>query len=201
MTVATFRMTFPLFKTPLLKAAWLKTSALLAGCALLASCSTLIGPRQVDISLVKLQQNLDKRFPIQRRMLSVLDVQLTHPQLSVLPQQDRIAMSVDASVSPPFIHKTWSGSLALSGRLLVDNVRNGVYLSDATVDQIRIDGVDASQQKQLAQVANMVTGELLRETPLYSFRPEDLRYAGVQFVPTRIATTATGIVITLEPAK
>jgi hypothetical protein len=36
---------------------------------------------------------------------------------------------------------------------------------------------------------------------VYSFRMEELRYAGVQFVPTRIATTESGLVVTLEPVK
>jgi len=37
--------------------------------------------------------------------------------------------------------------------------------------------------------------------PVYTFEQKDLRYAGVQFVPTRIQTTRSGLVVTLEPAK
>jgi hypothetical protein len=37
--------------------------------------------------------------------------------------------------------------------------------------------------------------------PVYAFDQSDLRYAGVQFVPTRIQTTPTGLLVTLEPAK
>jgi hypothetical protein len=43
--------------------------------------------------------------------------------------------------------------------------------------------------------------KIVRDVPVYSFRMEDLRYGGVQFVPTRIATTASGLVVTLEPQK
>ncbi len=179
----------------------LKNAALVAACVLLASCSTLIGPRQIEVPLAKMQQGLDKRFPLHNRMLSILDVQLTHPQLSVLPERDRVAIALDASVAPPFIRQSWSGSLALSGHLVIDTQRNAVLLSDATLDKVVIDGVDASQQKQFAKVANLVTDQLMRETPIYSFKPEDLRYAGVQFIPTHINTTANGIVVTFEPVK
>jgi hypothetical protein len=37
--------------------------------------------------------------------------------------------------------------------------------------------------------------------PLYSFRAEDLRYAGVQFVPTSIRAVPGALRVRLEPVK
>jgi hypothetical protein len=74
-------------------------------------------------------------------------------------------------------------------------------MSDARVDNFALDGVDASAQRQLTKLANVVMDDVVRDVPVYSFRMEDLRYAGVQFVPTRIATTGSGLVVTLEPVK
>ncbi len=149
------------------KRSFLKTAAIavLAG-SMLASCSTLIGPRDVHLSLAKMQQGLERRFPIDKRVLSVLDVKLTHPQLSLQPERERVALSVDASV-----------------------------------DRVSIEGMDESQQRQFAKVASLVADQLMHETPIYTFKPEDLHYAGVQFVPTRLRTTADGLVVTVEPVK
>ena len=41
----------------------------------------------------------------------------------------------------------------------------------------------------------------MTDMPVYSFRMEDLRFGGVQFVPTRIGTTPNALIVTLEPAK
>ena len=41
----------------------------------------------------------------------------------------------------------------------------------------------------------------MHETPIYTFKPDELRYAGVQFVPTRIQTTGNGLTVTFEPVK
>src|SRR5450830_1416279 len=164
----------------------LKTAAIAAfACTMLASCSTLIGPRDVNVSLSKMQQGLERRFPIDKRVLSVLDVKLTHPQLSLQPERERVALSVDASVLPPFIRQSWRGSLAMSGRLVLDAQRNAVYLSEASVDK----------------VASRLADQLMHETPIYTFRPDELRYAGVQFVPTQIRTTGNGLTVTFEPVK
>lgn len=172
-----------------------------AACAVLASCSTLIGPRDVNVSLAKMQQGLERRFPIDKRVLSVLDVKLTHPQLSLQPERERVALSIDASVAPPFIRQNWRGNLAMSGRLVLDPQRNAVYLSEASVDKVSIEGMDESQQRQFAKVASLVADQLMHETPIYTFKPEELRYAGVQFVPTQIRTTGSGLTVTFEPVK
>ena len=182
---------------PLLKTA---TLAILAG-AMLASCSTLSGPRDVTVSLGKMQQGLERRFPIDKRVMSVLDVKLSNPQLSLQPERERVALSVDASVTPPFIRQHWRGNLALSGRLVLDAQRSAVYLSDASVDKVSIEGMDESQQRQFAKVASLVGDQLMHETPVYTFKPDELRYAGVQFVPTQIRTTGNGLVVTFEPVK
>lgn len=180
----------------------LKTAAapLLLG-GLLTSCASLIGPRQVELPLERLQQSLDKRFPISQRELAIFDVQLSRPLLTILHDSERVALSAELSVSPLLLRQSWRGQFALSGRLVVDGARNAVFLSEAQVDRFALDGVGETQQRQIAAVATMLTDKLMRDVPVYAFRPEDLRYAGVQFVPTAIRTTPRGLAVTLEPVK
>lgn len=174
--------------------------ALLA-CSLLASCAGLIGPRQLEVPLSRMQEGLERRFPINNRAMVLLDVQLNHPQLTMLPESDRVALSLDVSVAPPFIRQSWSGSLSLSGRLAIDNTRHAVFIRDARVDQIDINGVDEERQRQFRLVANLVVDQITREVPVYSFRPEDLRFAGVQFAPTGVMTSSRGLLVNFEPVR
>ncbi|GGC64379.1 hypothetical protein GCM10011396_09180 [Undibacterium terreum] len=170
-------------------------------CGLLASCAALIGPRQLDVPLTRLQEGLDRRFPLNNKAMALLDVQLTHPQLTMLPDSNRVALSLDVSVAPPFIRQSWNGNVAMSGRLAIDNVRNAVYIRDAHVDTVTINGMDEEKQRQFKLVANLVADQMIKDVPLYNFRPEDLRIAGVQFVPTAIMATSRGLVVNFEPAK
>jgi len=173
----------------------------LLACGLLASCAGMIGPREVEIPLSRLQAGMDRRFPVNNRVLELFDVELTRPQLAVVAGSDRIALSMDALVAPPFIRQPWSGSMDLSGRLYVDAARGAVFMGEPRVDRFVIDGVDEARQRQFTKVANVLMDKVIRDVPVYAFRPEDLRYAGVQFVPTRIATTPNGLVVTIEPAR
>ena len=185
--------------------AWLarlkKLALPLLATGLLASCAGLIGPRQLDVPVERLQQSLERRFPLNNRVMTLLDVQLTHPQLTMLPESGRVALALDLNVAPPFIKQSWSGNLALSGRLVIDNARNAVFINDARVDTINISGVDEERQRQFRLVASVVADKLIKDVPIYSFRPEDLRIAGVQFVPTGIMTTSRGLLLNFEPAK
>lgn len=176
----------------------LTLGAVVVGASLLASCSSLIGPRQVEIPLHKLQAGLDRRFPINERLLELFDVQLTRPQLALQPEQDRVALNVDASVAPPFA-RAWTGSVAFSGRLYVDPGRAAVMMAEPRVERLQLGNPEA--ERRLTSVANGLIDSVARDLPVYTFDQNDLRYAGVQFVPTRIQTTRTGLLVSLEPAK
>ena len=167
----------------------------------LAGCASLTGPRDVDIPLAKLQRGLEQRFPVQQRALAVFDLRLTNPRLSLQGENDRVALEADVSASTPLVRHTLQGNVMLSGRLLVDNVRSAVVLADARIERFAIDGVEGALQGQLTAAGNVVIDRMVRDVPVYTFRPEDLRYGGVQFTPTAIRTTATGLSIHVEPVK
>lgn len=186
------------------RAHWTRITGCIAtwlACCLLAACANLNGPHQLELPLPKLQQELDKRFPVNQRALDIFDIRLTRPQLAILPGSERIALTIDASLAPSFLKQSWNGSLALSGRLFINAARSGIFLADPRVERLTLDGVDAARQRQFAKILNQVTDPFVVNLPLYTFRPEDLRYAGLQFVPTRIATTPGALVVTFELAK
>lgn len=172
--------------------------ALAAG-GLLASCASLVGTRRIELSQERLQAGLERRFPLRNRMLQLFDVQLTGPRLAILPERDRVALNLDVVVAPPFLRQSWHGSMALSGRLVLDASRNAVFLTDTHLDRFEVEGIDAERTRDLAHAADLLVNQLVRDVAVYSFHPEDLRYAGIQFVPTRLETRPGALVVTLEP--
>jgi len=175
--------------------------AVLLCAAILGACTTLIGPRQIEIPQAKLQQNLDRKFPLHQRVLGVLELELRHPQLAIQAENDRVALTLDVQVTPLLARQGWQGSMVLSGRLKVDTARNLVYLSDAHVDRFAMQGMDEGRQNQLASVANLLSESSLRDVPLQTFRAEELRYGGVQFALTGISTRPGALLVKVQPAQ
>ena len=173
----------------------------LAVAGLVVACASIIGPRQIDLPQERMQQQLDHRFPLHQRALGVFEIELSHPRLDILADSDRVSLTLDASVSPLLARQSWTGSMVISGRLQADQQRNAIYLRDAHVDRFVIDNLDEGRQRQIASVANLLSDKITRDVPLHTFRPEDLRYAGVQFVLTNISTRPGGLVATVAPAQ
>ena len=176
-------------------------ATVLAAGALLASCASLTGPRRIELSESRLQAGLERRFPLHNRMLQLFDVQLTGPRLAILPQSDRVALTMDVSVAPPFLRQSWAGTMTLSGHLYIDAARSGVFMADAHVDRFEIQGMDSDRARDLGRAADVLMNQLVRDVAIYSFRTEDLRYAGARFVPTRLDTAPGALVVTVEPAR
>ena len=168
---------------------------------LLAGCASVIGPRQVELPLEKLQASLGAKFPIRQRYLELLDVTVSNPRLQLLPDTNRITATMDASIAPVFIKKTYGGTFTLSGMLAIDNVRHAVVLRAPQMERLTLDGVDDKLTGQLANVSGLLAQQILGDVAVYVFEPEQLRYAGVQFTPTRITTTARSLMVTFEPNK
>lgn len=172
------------------------------GCWFLAGCATLSGgPRQVDVPLSRLQESLGSRFPLDKRVLEMFRIQLTRPQLSTLPEQERLLITLGMAVSTPLTAQPWSGRLALSGKLFIDAAQNAIVIRDVRVEKLSADGMDEARQRLLGKVMNLVTDQVLQDSPLYRFKPDELRYFGTQYVPIAIHPVSDALRLTFEPAR
>ena len=183
-----------------MKSKWLAVFALI-GVFLLSSCAMLIGPRDVDFPLTKLQQSLNKRLPFTKRYLGLIEVTATHAQLGLAADQGRLLIDMDVTMGVPLAGKSWTGKLSMSGVMALDAEHNAVVLNDTRLDKVALDNLDGAYSGQATQIGGLLARELLQTIPLYSFKPDDLRYVGVSFVPTKITTKVDRLVVTFEPQK
>jgi hypothetical protein len=106
----------------------------------------------------RLQTSLERKFPMHQRALGVFEVELSHPQLSILPENDRVALG-DLGVTPLLARQSWHGSMLVSGRLRVDSARNAIYIADPHVDSFNMDNMDEGKRTQLTSVANLLSDQ------------------------------------------
>ena len=168
----------------------------------LTSCATLTGgSRQVDIPLPRLQEKLAQRFPLDKRVLEMFRIQLTQPQLSTLPEQERLLFTLTTAVSTPLTPQPWQGHLTLSSKLFIDSARSAVVMREVRVERLTADGMDEARQRILAKVVDFVADHVLQDSVLYNFKPDELRYLGTQYVPIAIHPAAEALRLTFDPAS
>jgi hypothetical protein len=178
-----------------------RAGLLLALTLLLTACASLLGPREIELPLTKLQESLNSKFPFNNRYLEIFDIYVSNPRLTLQPDSNRIVTSMDMSIAPPFMDKAWKGSLAISGSLKIDPSRNALVLSDTRLENFAMDGVDGKYSRQITKIGGLLAEQLLQDVPLYTFKPDDFHYAGVAYLPTKITTRTNSLVVTFEPAR
>ena len=125
---------------------------------------------------------------------------MTAPRLTLLPEQNRVALTCDVAAGDGGSRGKVSGTLAVSYGLVFDAVENIVRMVEVRVERIELAGLDPGLQRSLERPAAGVVQRLLEGQQVYALRPQDierLQAAGV--MPSRITVTPAGLSFALVP--
>jgi len=141
----------------------------------------------------ELQGAIDKRFPATLRYGELVNVQLSNPRLVLDETSNRITTQMDAALtntvipSPPI-----NGTLALNSGIRYDSTRRAVLLDNPTVQDVQVQGM-SQYREQLNAIGAVVAQQLLKDYPLYTFKPDELRFNGKDVEPGAITVAPDGI--------
>ncbi|CAG2153341.1 DUF1439 domain-containing protein [Cupriavidus plantarum] len=148
---------------------------------------------EYTFSKAELQTAVDKRFPTTLRYGELVSVKLSHPRLTLDGETNRVITLVDAALTntilpaPPV-----NGSLALNSGIRYDATQRAVLLDNPTVDQVQVQGMP-QYNEQLKAIGAVVAQQLLKDYPLYTFKPDELKLNGTEIVPGAITVAPDGI--------
>ncbi|VVE47505.1 hypothetical protein PHO31112_04490 [Pandoraea horticolens] len=147
----------------------------------------------------EIETAIDKRFPTTLNYGQLLSVALTHPQIGFNPQANRITTQVDAQVQNVLLQgQPLAGVLAISSALKYDPVRRAVLLDNPSVERVDLNGMPAAYSQQLTSVGGTVAQQVLNQYPIYTFKPEQLRYGGRDVEPGAITVLPDGIKVEVK---
>lgn len=170
-------------------------SAAAAGVSL-AACATATFPFIPDhytFSRRQVQDAVQRKFPYQRSVQQLFDVALTNPVVALQPDRNRVAVRLDARLQSPLMQRPVSGAFTVSSELAYDSASHAVVLRSPAVDSVDVGGDAAIYAEQINAVAALVATQLLNGYPVYTFKPGQLQFAGVNYEPGTIAILANGI--------
>jgi Protein of unknown function (DUF1439) len=168
-----------------------------AGTALsLSACAASIFPFIPDhytFSQQQVQESVQRKFPYQHTVSQVFNVALTNPIVGLLPDTNRISVRVDAQFASPFLTQPVNGVFTLSSRLEYDVASHSVVLRAPNVDNVSVNGDAQAYIQQINAAAALLATQLLTNYPIYTFKPEQLQFAGVTYEPGTITVLTNGI--------
>ncbi|WP_454738971.1 DUF1439 domain-containing protein [Cupriavidus necator] len=168
----------------------LRPSLLLAAAIIATATSALaaynVWTGEYTLSRQELQTAIEQRFPATLRYAEVVSVQLSHPRLVLDEANNRVTTQLDARLtnallpSPPV-----DGKLSLNSGVRYDPAKRAVLLDNPTVQQVEVAGM-AQYREQLNAIGAVVAQQLLKDYPVYTFKPEELRFGGKEVEPGAI---------------
>lgn len=174
--------------------------AAVAVSALATACSTLLGPRTVEISRAELQTRLGKQFPMSKRVMKLLDIKAGLPTLDLRDADNRVAMSFDLTAQELIMNQEYQGKVSMSFGLRYEPKDLTIRLVQPKIEQVSVDGLPPMYQKALTNMGARLAEESLQDYPVHQFKPEDLRTADrMGYEVKDIQVTKSGLAIHLAP--
>jgi len=141
----------------------------------------------------QMQEALARKFPFQRRFLGFFDVTLTNPQITLDPARNRIAIQADAQVQSGLFRQPLTGPLAVSSGLHYDAATRSIRLDQPNVDRFDLQNVPGGVGPQISAIGSLIAGQLLNDYAVYTFKPEQLKVAGIAVEPGTITVLPEGV--------
>lgn len=141
----------------------------------------------------QMQDALGRKFPFQRRFLGFFDVTLSNPRVSLDPARNRIAIQADAVVQSGLFRQPLTGPLAVSSGLHYDSPTHSIRLDQPSVDRFDLQNVPGGIGPQISSIGSLIAGQLLSDYAVYTFKPEQLKVAGIAVEPGTITVLPEGV--------
>jgi hypothetical protein len=118
---------------------------------------------------------------------------LSNPLVGMAPDRNRVTVRLDARLATPFMPNPVTGVFTLSTQLAYDAPSHSVILVSPTVDDTQVTGDAAQYADQINAAGAVLATRFLDRYPIYTFKPEQLQFAGVNYEPGTITVLTNGI--------
>jgi hypothetical protein len=177
--------------------------AVLAALAGLAGCAGGFGTPVIAFSRRELQALLESRFPIDRRLLEVFDVQLRGPRLGLLPERNRVALELAIGTRDRLRGLAYEGRLAFDSELRWHAAQGSLLLAQVRVNDFTLDGAGGAsaraERSGVERLGGALVERLLDEMVVYTLPPERAQALSARgLAPGAVKVTAVGVEVTLE---
>lgn len=135
--------------------------------ALAAGAYVLLSQNEymVYISESEIERIVDERYPFEVEQ-GILTLHFSNPQVSMLPAEDRISLSMDISARLVMI-QAGEGSLSISGALEYRPATHSLHMVESKVDDLSATGLSERAQGPLRAALDVALGEYFEQMPLY----------------------------------
>jgi hypothetical protein len=168
--------------------------------ALLSGCAGLIGTHDIDISESQLTLLLARQFPMERKVLEVIDLNITNPQIRLLPQVNRMGTELDVSALDRLFGSSAMGHVSLDYALRFQPSDHTIRMSQVRVRELTLSSGSNNLRGASQRIGGLVAENALENLVLYRMKPAQAdEMDRLNLVASPITVTSTGLHMSVSP--
>jgi hypothetical protein len=180
-------------------ALWAGVLALLA---LLSGCAGLIGTHDVDISESQLTLLMARQFPMERKVMEVIDLDIANPVLTLIPQDNRVGTELDVTAVDRLFGTTATGHVKLDYGLRFQPSDHTIRMTQVRVRELTLASGSSNLHGAAQRIGGLVAENALENLVLYRMKPaqaDEMDRLGL--VASPITVTPQGLHMSVSPKQ
>ncbi|MCY0387584.1 DUF1439 domain-containing protein [Robbsia sp. Bb-Pol-6] len=166
----------------------------LAGVLPLGACATFpFLPDHYTFSVAEMQRAVARKFPYHKRISQIVDLTLDDPVLGTRPDANRLSIGAHAHIESPFLQAPADGHFVLTSALAYDRERQAIVLRSPAIDSLDFPDLSGPYRGEIRGALELAVSQLLEGFPIYTFKPDQLSFAGVHYEPGEINVLPKGV--------
>ena len=169
---------------------------------LLSGCAGLIGTHDVDISESQLTLLLARQFPMDRKVLEVIDLSIANPVLTLIPEGNRVGTELDVSALDRLFGSSAMGHVKLDYGLRFQASDHTIRMTQVRVRELTLSSGSNNLRGAAQRLGGLVAENALEDLVLYRMKPAQAdEMDRLNLVASPITVTATGLHMTVSPRQ
>jgi len=179
------------------------TGALCAGLlAAMSGCTSLMGTHDVDISESQLTVLMARQFPMERKVMEVIDLNITNPVLTLMPESNRVGTELDVTAIDRLFGSTALGHVKLDYRLRFQPSDHTIRMTEVRVRELSLSSGSNNLHGAAQRIGGLVAENALENLVLYRMKPAQAdEMDRLNLVASPITVTPQGLHMSVSPRQ
>lgn len=166
----------------------------------LSGCAAFVGSHTVTISESEITLLLARQFPMERKVLEVVDLSASNPLVHLLPETNRLGTELDFAARDRLFGTQAQGHLSLDYGLRFEASDHTIRMTGVRVLDLRLASGSSSLHGTAQRLGTLVAEDMLEDRPLYRMKASQAdEMDRLNLVASPITVTPQGLQMTLSP--
>lgn len=166
----------------------------------LTSCAQMLGPQTLTWSESDVNHMLERRFPMDRRVLELLDVNVTQPEVKLLPGTNRLSTDLHIQAVDRMFGSVFHGRISMESGLRYEPSDHTLRLVEVRLSNFSLDKTGTAPRVPLQRLGAALVESILDDAVIHRVSDEKLaRLSQFGYQPDTLRVTDRGLELSVVP--